>query len=327
MINKLILDAYKILDGKRISKKEAVQLIKVKGTDIPDLISLANKVKNKFSKDDHLCSILNAKSGACSENCKYCAQSRDSQAPIDVYPLLDKAEIMKSAKEASINKVGCFGIVTSGLGYTKRTKEFEKILDIYDEIKANYPELNLGASFGNLSLETAKDLANHGVRHYNHNLQVNPAKYRQLVATSHDVKDRIQTLKYLKEAGMEVCSGGILGLGETEEDRVELAFVLKELKADLIPVNVLVPITGTEMEGQKNISMSEIVKAFAIFRLLNPTAVIKFAAGRETVCKDFQGLFMLAGVNGFLTGGYLTTRGREVFHDKEFVKELDGFND
>lgn len=327
MINKLILNAYKVLEGETLSKEEAMELIKLKGTDIPDLISLANKVKNKFSKDDHLCSILNAKSGACSENCKYCAQSRDSKAPIDVYPLLDKAEILEAAKEADKNNVGCFGLVTSGLGYTKRTKEFEKILDILDEIREKFPNLNLGGSFGNLSLETAKDLAAHGVSHYNHNIQVNPEKYGELVATSHDVKDRIKTLKYLKEVGLNVCSGGILGLGETEEDRVELAYTLKECNADLIPINVLVPIDGTPLEKQNNISMSEVAKTFAIFRLVNPEAVIKFAAGRETVCKDFQGVFMLAGANGFLTGGYLTTRGREVIQDKAFVNELEGFND
>jgi len=327
MINKEVLNAYKVLDGGTLTKEEAYRLINISGTDILDLLSLANKVKNKFAKEGHLCSILNAKSGACSENCKYCAQSRESKTPIDVYPLLDKEQILKSAKAAYENKVGCFGIVTSGLGYTKVTKEFEKLLSILDEIKNKYPILNLGASLGNLSLETAKMLAEHGVKHYNHNIQVNPEKYAKLVATSHSVQDRINTLKYVKQAGMEVCSGGILGLGETNEDRVELAFILNELKADLIPLNVLVPIEGTKMEGQKNITMSEVAKAFAIFRLINKKAVIKFAAGRETICKDFQGLFMLSGVNGFLTGGYLTTRGREVKQDKEFVQELEGFND
>ncbi len=327
MINKEVLNAYKVLDGENLTKEEAYRLINISGTDILDLLSLANKVKNKFAKEGHLCSILNAKSGACSENCKYCAQSRESKTPIDVYPLLDKEQILKSAKAAYKNKVGCFGIVTSGLGYTKVTKEFEKLLSILDETKNKYPTLNLGASLGNLSLETAKMLAEHGVKHYNHNIQVNPEKYAKLVATSHSVQDRINTLKYVKQAGMEVCSGGILGLGETNEDRVELAFILNELKADLIPLNVLVPIEGTKMEGQKNITMSEVAKAFAIFRLINKEAVIKFAAGRETICKDFQGLFMLSGVNGFLTGGYLTTRGREVKQDKEFVQELEGFND
>lgn len=327
MINKKILNAYKVLEGKSLSKEEAIELIKVKGTDIPDLISLANKVKNKFAKNDHLCSILNAKSGACSENCKYCAQSRDSKAPIEVYPLMDEKKILDAAEEANKNKVGCFGIVTSGLGYVKKTKEFEKILNILDEIREKFPNLNLGASLGNLSLETAKALKEHGVSHYNHNIQVNPEKYNELVASSHNVKDRLQTLKNLYEAGLDVCSGGILGLGENEEDRVELAFTLKEHNASLIPINVLVPIDGTPLEKQKNITMSEVAKAFAIFRLVNPEAVIKFAAGRETVCKDFQGVFMLAGANGFLTGGYLTTRGREVLEDKIFVNELEGFND
>jgi biotin synthase len=327
MINKIILNAYKILDGETLTKEEAYELITLEGSDILDLLSLANKVKNKFAKKGHFCSILNAKSGACSENCKYCAQSRESKTPIEVYPLLDKEQILQSAKEAYKNTVGCFGIVTSGLGYTKKTKEFEKLLSILDEIKNKFPSLNLGASLGNLSEETANELAKHGVKHYNHNIQVNPTKYAELVATSHSVEDRINTLKYVKQAGMEVCSGGILGLGETGKDRVELAFTLNRLKADLIPLNVLVPIEGTPMEGQKNISMSEIAKAFAVFRLINKEAVIKFAAGRETVCKDFQALFMLSGVNGFLTGGYLTTRGREVTQDKEFANELEGFYD
>ncbi|RMG38195.1 MAG: biotin synthase BioB, partial [Methanobacteriota archaeon] len=187
------------------------------------------------------------------------------------------------------------------------------------------PELNVCASLGILGEEPAAALAEAGICHYNHNLQVNPAKYSELVATTHEVDERIQTIRNLKKYGVEVCSGGIIGLGETMEDRVKLALVLRDLDVDVIPLNVLIPIEGTPVEKIKPVSVMEVAKTFAIFRLIHPGKPIKFAAGRETVMKDFQGLLMLAGANGYLTGGYLTTRGRSIEEDKRFHSALEDF--
>jgi biotin synthase len=172
---------------------------------------------------------------------------------------------------------------------------------------------------------TAMELAKHDVSHYNINIQTNPARYRELVASTHDIDDRTETIGHLKKHGIKVCAGGIIGMGETMEDRLEMAFALNNLDADIIPINVLIPVPGTPLERQGRISTADAVKTVALVRLINPMKTIKFAAGRETRMKDFQGLIMLAGANGIITGGYLTTRGREVKDDFEFIRDLCTF--
>ena len=185
--------------------------------------------------------------------------------------------------------------------------------------------MNVCTSLGILSKETAKILSEHGISEYNHNLQVDPKEYKRLVATTHTIEQRIDTLKNLVENGVEICSGGIIGLGETMEQRVNMGVALRDLKVTTIPVNVLVPIAGTKSENNEPVAVTEIVKTVAIFRLLNPQATIKLAAGRESVMKDFQGTLLLSGANGIITGGYLTTRGRAVEEDVKLLTEVDRF--
>jgi biotin synthase len=180
-------------------------------------------------------------------------------------------------------------------------------------------------SIGILSRETAKLLAEHHTWRYNMNLQTNPARYHELIADTHTIDDKIATIKHLQSFGVTNCTGGILGLGETWQDRVEMAFAIKELNVDGIPLNVLLPIKGTPLEKYPIMRPVDVAKAFALFRLVNPTKMIKFAAGRETVMKDFQGLLMLAGANSLMTGGYLTTRGRSVEEDQVFIGHLQEF--
>lgn len=326
MIHPLIQQAYLVLEGKEISKDLALQIAEeIHGEDVLDLISLSNKVKNRFCNEVHVCSIMNAKSGACKEDCRYCAQSAHHKTEIEVYDLKDSDSIVKEAKRAHESGVKHFGIVTSGTGYPEYNAEFQAILDAIKAIHKELPGMNVCASLGNLGKETTKMLAEAGIVHYNINIQVNPSKYKELVATTHSVEGRIETIELLKKNGIKVCSGGIIGLGETAEDRVEMAFALKELKADVIPLNILIPIDGTPLEGQKEVPVSEIAKTFALYRLIHPTKYIKFAAGRELRMKDFQALLMLAGANGLLTGGYLTTRGRKTEEDKKMISELEGF--
>ncbi len=325
MIHKDIEKAYQVLDGKPLSKELALKLIQIKGEDVLDLVSLANKVKNKFCKNLHICSIMNAKSGACVEDCKYCAQSNHNKAHIDVYGLKNEQEILKEAIKTKENGVKHFGIVTSGTGYKENNKEFRTIINAIHLIHKKLPDMNVCASLGSLGEENAKQLADANVIHYNINIQVNPKKYKDLIATTHTVDDRIQTIKYLKKHGIKVCSGGILGLGETMEDRIEMAYALKDLDVDVIPLNVLIPIEGTPLENQPFVPVNQIAKTFAIIRLIHPHKYIKFAAGRETRMKDFQGFLMLAGANGMLTGGYLTTRGRSTEDDKQLMEEINQF--
>jgi len=325
MIHETITEAYGVLEGKPLKRELADRLAMLEGVDILDLISLANKVKMAFARESHVCTIMNAKSGACGENCRFCAQSAHHEAAIDVYPLAEVEEMVARADAAYATGVRSFGIVTSGTGFLKHTPDFQRILDGIDAIYARHADMNVCASLGVLSDETARALGEHHIVHYNINLQTSPDRYAELISTTHDIQDRIETIRLLKQYGVKVCCGGILGVGETMADRLEMAYALDALDVDVIPLNVLVPVAGTPLAQQVDVPVSEIAKSFAIFRLINPHRTIKFAAGRETRMKDFQGLLMLAGANGFLTGGYLTTRGRAVEEDLRFSEALAGF--
>lgn len=326
MLNPLIENAYKVLNGEELTYEEALALAeKIEGEDILDLISLANKVRHKFAGPIVPCSILNAKSGLCHQNCRFCAQAADHHTGIDTYPLLPKEEVLEAAGKAWENGVRSFGYVTSGYGYKTVTPEFQAILDTLDAVHERYPELKLCVSIGILSRETAELLAKHHTWRYNMNLQTSPARYAELITGVHTIEDKIQTIKYLQEFGVTICCGGIFGLGENWKDRVDMAFAVKDLKVDGSPLNILLPIKGTPLENRPLMSPADAAKAFAVFRLVNPKNMIKFAAGRETTMKDFQGLLMLSGLNSMITGGYLTTRGRSVDDDKKFIDQLGGF--
>ncbi len=326
MLHPAIQQAYHILEsGQPVSRELAGRLAELSGEETLDLVSLANKVKNKFTRGMHACSILNAKSGVCQENCRFCAQSTHHHAHVEVYGLMSPDTILQHARKTAESGVNYFGIVTSGFGYTECDEEFGAILTAIDSIHQELPNMNVCLSLGILSQETVKKLAERKIGHYNINLQVNPAKFADLIADTHDIQEKIETIRLLKAYGIGVCCGGIFGVGETAADRVALAFAAQELDVDVIPLNVLVPIAGTPLEKQPPLSVAEIAKAFAIFRLVNPTKIIKFAAGRETVMKDFQGLLMLSGANGLLTGGYLTTRGRDVAEDDALLARLAAF--
>jgi biotin synthase len=318
--------AYAVLEGKFLDKPLALKLAALQGQDILDLIALAHRVKTKFAPQGDMCTIMNAKSGACPENCRFCAQSAHHQAEVEEYPLVSEEQMLADAKRAYDHGVRVFGLVTSGTGYEARTPEFDRIVNSVRAIRRALPEMHVCVSVGMLTEPLVEALAAEGVYRYNLNLQVNPAKYHELISSTHSAEARIATIRLLQAHGIGTCTGGILGLGESMEDRVELAYAVRDLNIDVIPLNVLIPIPGTPLENQPLAPVSEIAKTFAIFRLVNPAKVIKFAAGRETRMKDFQGLLMLAGANGFLTGGYLTTRGRDVGEDRAFWAELEKFN-
>jgi len=333
MISRLHLDiemAYRVLDtGEPVSLELATALGSLPDSEVLDLVSLANKVKNRHAANHgavHACSIMNAKSGVCGENCRFCAQSKHNNANVEVYGLVDEAPVLEQARNAWEQGVTHFGIVTSGYGYLKITPEFERILGMIDLLHRELPGLYVCASLGVLGDEPAAELARHGIAHYNLNIQVDPRRYDELIANTHGVDERIETIRRLRANGIGVCCGGILGVGETMQERVAMIFALRDLDVTVIPLNVLVPIDGTPLEGAAPVSVPEIAKTFAICRLVHPSKIIKFAAGRETIMKDFQGLLMLAGADGFLTGGYLTTRGRDIAADRQLAEQLSKFS-
>ncbi len=313
------------LGGRSIGRELAMELAAIGGEEILDLASLANKVRNRHAPFFQACSIMNIKSGLCSENCRFCAQSAAYDTPAENYPMAEPETMLAAARKAYEKGIRSFCLVASGYGMKEPDADFEKVVRAIRLIHGACPGMGVSACLGVLSSSTASILAAEHIEHYNINLQTSPAKYGELIATTHSVEERRATIKLLKQHGVTICSGGIFGVGETMDDRVELALALSDLEVDIIPINVLLPIPGTPLAGHRPMAASEVLKTIAIFRLLNPRQVIKLAAGRETVMSDFQGLLMLSGANGFITGGYLTTRGRDVERDMRFLADLRAF--
>jgi len=328
-IHPAVAKAYDVLaTGTPIELPLATRLSLLPGEAVLDLLSLANKVRLRHAPGLHVCSIVNAKSGACPENCRFCAQSAHHAAQVPEYGLLDPRELLSRAKVVWRKGVRRFGIVTSGSGCAGGDHgELRSVIEAIGLIHDKLPGMEVCASLGALDDAAAQTLAAAGVSHYNLNLQVATARYRELISDTHSAADRLAAIGTLKRHGIRLCCGGIIGVGETMADRLALAFELQELGVETIPLNVLIPIPGTPLEGSAPVPAVEVAKTFAIFRLIHPRAVIKFAAGRETVMKDFQALLLLGGVNGLLTGGYLTTRGRETCEDTALLAELSRFGD
>jgi len=283
------------------------------------LISLANEERERVAGGKiELCSITNAKSGRCNEDCKFCAQSIHYNTKISVYPLKSKNELLAEAERAKENGAERFSIVTSGKGLSPQ--EVEKIAETINIIKEKIG-ISPCASLGILDTKALTLLKDAGLNRYHHNIETSRQFYPNIV-TTHTFDDRIKTIQAAKSAGLEVCSGGIIGLGESEEDRISMALTLKELDVDSIPINILIPLNGTPLEKIKTISITEILRTIAIFRLITGNKTIKIAAGRESVLKDFQGLAFMAGANGMIIGGYLTVRGRSPEEDLGMVSEI-----
>lgn len=326
MLHRAIESAYSTLkSGTPISRPLAMELAEITGEHVLDLVSLANKVRNRFSPDMHACSIVNAKSGMCGENCRFCAQSKHHAASVESYTLMSAEDLLQEARKVHAEGVRSFGIVTSGHGYPVVSAEFVAICDAIEKIHQDLPDMSVCASIGMLGEQTARRLSECRIAHYNINLQVAPSRYSDLIADTHSVEDRIRTIRLLRRNNVSVCCGGIIGLGETMKERIDLAFALQDLDITVIPLNVLIPIAGTPVENQPLVPAMDVVRTFAIFRLIHPAKIIKFAAGRETVMKDFQAVIMLAGANGMITGGYLTTRGRSIEDDAAFIRQLAAF--
>jgi len=270
-------------------------------------------------KKIELCSIMNAKSGLCNQDCKFCAQSAHYNTGVNNYPLKTKKEMFEQAKRAKDDGAQRFDIVTSGDRLS--CEEIKIIAEAIREITSKIG-IEMCASLGALNEEDFQLLKQAGLSRYHHNLETSPRFFPNIV-TSHTFNDRVNTIKVAKKTGLEVCSGGIIGMGETIEDRIDLAFWLKELNVDSIPINILVPIKGTLLENQQAISIEEAIRTIAFFRIILKDKIIKIAAGRELALKDFQALAFMAGANGMLIGGYLTIKGRSVEEDRALVEAIE----
>jgi biotin synthase len=309
----------KVLEGGSVSMKEILPLLEAKGPDVMDLVAVANRVRVEFNGNEiDLCSLLNAKSGKCSEDCAFCAQSAHYQTDAPTYPLMNADQMVKEAKEAQKRRTGRFCLISSGRQLND--KEFEVILSGLDRIRKE-TTLDLDCSLGTLSEERAEALKRVGVTRYNHNLETAETHFPK-ICTTHSFKDRVQTIEVLKGLGFSICCGGIIGLGESPQQRLELAFSVKQLGIECIPFNILNPRPGTPLEHSEGIPPIEIIKTISLFRLVLPKGTIKIAGGREANLRDLQSLALLAGANGLIVGNYLTTPGRNAEDDLTMIKDV-----
>lgn len=318
--DKIIEYANRVLDGGEITPHEAEELINVSDEDTMILLAMADKIRQKFNGNEvDLCAIVNGRSGKCPENCKFCAQSAHHETGVTVYPFMSADDIVAHAKKAKEAGTIRFSIVTSGRN-TNNPREFEQIIEALKRIKAE-TGLEICCSLGLLTYEQAVQLKEIGVTRYHSNIETAPSHFKD-ICTTHNFEDKMSTIANAKKAGIRVCSGGIIGLNETLTQRVEMAFELKRLDIDSVPLNILNPIKGTPFENNKPLPPLEILRTFAMFRFVLPHAQIRTAGGREVNLRDLQALALSGGLNGIMVGGYLTTEGRSPFDDLQMLEDL-----
>lgn len=297
------------------------QLLELYNLSLEELVVMSAKITSEnFEKEVEFCSIISAKTGKCQENCKYCSQSSHNKAKVHVHALLPVEEVKKAALDAKQNGATRFCIVTSGR--VPDDEDFEKLIEMIREVD-KIEGLHTCCSLGILSEEQVKQIKEAGVERYNHNL--NTAKsYHGQICTTHDFKDRVNTVKLIQKYGIEACTGGIIGMGESRRQRVELAVELAELNPKTVPINFLNPIEGTPLENlESDIDEEEILRTICIFRIALPKAILRYAGGRITRFSDeYQKLGIKAGINGLLVGNYLTTTGSTPQQDSELVSNM-----
>jgi biotin synthase len=283
------------------------------------LMAYAWEITRHFKGDSfEICMIVNAKSGFCSEDCKFCAQSVHYNTSIETYPLLPKEEILAKAKEAKDEGASMFSIVTSGPSIEKE-EDFEVILETVKAIRGI--GLNPCASLGMINEERAKELKRAGLFRYHHNLETS-RDYFSKICSTHTYEEKINTIKNLKKAGLSVCSGGIIGMGESVVDRIKMALELRELDVDSVPINILNPRPGTPLETIDPISPQDVIISISLFRFFLPEKDIRLCAGKEIRMRQLLPLGILAGCNAIMSGNYLTTTGRNPRLDRELVRDL-----
>ncbi len=303
----------------RIDRKTALIMSEKKGAEIYELFALSNRIREKFrgNKID-LCSIINAKSGACPEDCSFCAQSAHSKTNIKIHPLIDKEKILKAANSVKENGTKRFCIVTSG----KKPSDIElkEICIFISEIR------DMGllpcATLGMLEKKQLGQLRDAGLYRYHHNLETSEAFFSE-ICTTHTYREKIKTINAAKSLGLSVCSGGIFGLGETWEDRIDMAFALKDIEVDSVPINFFTPINGTPLGEKELLNPLEALKIIAIYRLVLPDREIRICGGRPATLRELNSYIFFAGADGLLIGNYLTTQGKRPEEDIQMIKDLE----
>jgi biotin synthase len=312
----------RVLSGGPVTRGEALWLFQLENSaDIFDLLSWANRVREHFKGNKiHLCSIVNAKAGACSENCSFCAQSSFYQTGSPKYGFVDPEPVAEAADEANKNSVTAVGLVAAWKGLNEGPM-LDEVCDRVRELKAGgktRPDVSLGII---KSQRVADRLKEAGVECYGHNLE-SSRRFFPKTCTTHTYDDRLETIGHLKKAGIKICSGGIIGMGETREDRCDLAFSLKEIGANVVPINILNPIPGTPFEKNEPLPVLEILKTIACFRFILPRQEIMIAGGRTVNLRDAQSLVFMAGASALMVGNYLTTLNQPVEKDLQMLKDL-----
>jgi biotin synthase len=318
--------ADRIIAGDRLEREEALALTQIEGQENILLLSeAADRVRQACCGNTvDLCSIVNIKSGNCSENCGFCAQSAHHpgiESPI--YGLKSKEEILDQAKAAQAAGAKRFCLVSQGRGLkynSPKSAEFEQILETVRQIIAE-TSIKPCCALGEVTPEQAQALKEAGVTRYNHNLEASENFFPEIV-TTHSWSDRVQTIKNLKAAGIQACTGGILGMGESWEDRVDLALALRELEVESVPLNLLNPRSGTPLGEVSKLDPYEALKAIAIFRLILPEQILRYAGGREAIMGTLQALGLKSGINAMLIGHYLTTMGQPPEQDHAMLESL-----
>ena len=308
----------KVINGNTISFDEAERLIST--DNLIKLADSANLITRKFSQDSvDVETLLNAKSGNCPEDCSFCAQSTFYETGITKHPLLPDEIILDKAVEAKMNGAASFCLVCA---YREPPQnEFEKICKVIERLRKEV-DLDINVSLGFMTPQRAQRLKSLGVKRYNHNLEASESFFSEICKT-HDFADRVKTARTVKDAGLELCCGGIIGMGETPKQRIELAFSLSTLEPDEVPINILIPRKGTPKELENcSINTMDIIRTIAVWRFIMPKTILKIAGGREIYFKDNGKLALQAGANGIITGGYLTTNGNAPNKDIQMIHEI-----
>jgi len=280
----------------------------------------AEITKQCASPHYNLCCIKNARSGRCTEDCKWCAQSSYHNCRIDIYGLISREEALLNLQHAKLEGIHRFSLVTSGKCLSDA--DFERVISIYRQMNEEKEDCELCGSLGLLTREQLKQLKEAGMQRYHCNLETAPSYFSNL-CTTHTFAEKVQTLEWAKEVGLQICSGGIIGMGESMEQRIELAFEFRRLEVPSIPVNLLDPIPGTRLEGMPGLTDEEILTTIALFRFINPSSALRLAGGKSKMSRALQIRVLQIGVNASITGGLLTTPGSATTEeDREMFRQF-----
>ena len=309
-----------VLNNKQISKTDAKTLFQTKDNFLKNLSDAANEITRFYQgKKIDIEQLTNIKKNYCSEDCSFCSQSAFFNTKIDDYKLQPAEEIVNQAKTAKNNGADSFCLVAAWR--EPSDDDFQTVCDIIEEINSKVG-ISLECSLGFLTIEQANKLKLLNVKRYNHNLETSRTKFPE-ICTTHTFDDRINTLKIARQAGLELCTGGIIGIGETKKQREEFILEVAELNPEEVTINLLVPFPGTPLEFQKQLELEEILRVFAVLRFLLPRSIIKISGGREVNLNDDGKELLLSGANGIISAGYLTLGGNSMNKDSKMIKEMD----